>query len=166
MFHGDRRPTSALSELSRSGERVVYGWHPWSWVIVVGALAVITSPFWLFFPPKSPERIRGIGLGAIAVLGALAAVIGRACGPRLVIDLADKSASWTDRNPLGSKLVWSLQSPHAREVSVRVDPDGVATVQVACADGRTIVVDRGLNESDLRALAADLAACWGVPLKP
>lgn len=163
------RPTTALSELERSERRIVYGWHRWSFVLIVGIVAALSTPFWLLFPPQSPpgnaERIRWISL---ALWGGLA-VLGRALpeflGPRLILDLPGKSVSKTTRLLWKTRLEWEYPADQVRSVTVGLGTRGVTYVQVTLKGGSILAVEQGIQEGFLRRLGADLARCWQVPLQ-
>jgi hypothetical protein len=48
---------------------------------------------------------------------------------------------------------------------VKIDLRGVAVVEVARRDAGMFVIDRGMDVDHQQKLAADLARCWGVPLR-
>src|SRR5438874_9700000 len=111
MFaRGDSRPHTSLSELERTERRLVYGWHRWSFVLIVGVVAALSAPFWLVFPPQSPpgnpDRFRWIALGLWGGLAVLGRALPEFLGPRLVLDLPGKSVSKTVRVLWKTRVEW------------------------------------------------------------
>jgi hypothetical protein len=166
---GDSRSAGSLSELERSELRIVYGHYPWSGAVIVGVVAAITSPAWLFFPPhapsESPDRIRIIALAIGVGMSAMAWAAVRKFGPRLLLDLPGKTASLTIRTPWRTRVEWELKSEQVSEVTVGRGGGGVVYVQATRKQGGILTVDQGIAESQMRRLGADLARCWRVPLK-
>ena len=89
----------------------------------------------------------------------------RFLGPRLILDLSSGKVTWHQMGLFGSAVRWTLAREDVDTVCLSMIGNGVVCVFVRKRNGESLIVDSGINEGELRALAADLSGCWEVPMK-
>ncbi len=168
MFKRRLRNAKLFQARLRSERSIVYGGQVWAYAVLALLLAALTSPLWLIWPPKAmgdPQEIRLAGASfwsAVAILGIFA---GRSWGLRIALHFEDKIVSRERCSPWRVETIWSHPGDRVSYVTLTVNAEGVARLEAWLKDGSALLLERGVNQSDLQMLGKDLASCWGVPFR-
>jgi hypothetical protein len=82
-----------------------------------------------------------------------------------MLNPAERTVSREHRSPWSVRTLWSHSGDRVQYVSLSVNAQGIARLEAWLRDGSTLLIERGVNEGDLRSLGSDLARCWGVPFR-
>lgn len=166
MFNRRIRNASLFQGRQRAERAVVYGGQVWAFVILAGALAALTSPLWLISPPAfmgTPQEFRMAGAAFWVCVGVLALFAGRSWGLRISLNLRDRIVSRERCSPWKVETVWSYKGDQISYVSYSVNPQGIARLEAWLKEGSTLLIEKGVNASELHTLGSAVAECWGVP---
>jgi len=168
MFKRRKKNANPFHGGSRSERAIVYGDQVWAFVVLVLVLAVFTSPVWLIRPPSfygSRDEVRMAGAAFWFALGLLALLAGRSWGLRITLNPAERTVSRNHCSPWRVRTVWSFSGDQISYVSLSVNREGIARLEAWLKNGSVLLVEKGVNEAELRTLGTDLAGCWGVPFR-
>jgi hypothetical protein len=165
MPGGDARPFATFVEESRSLTAIVYRSSRafWLWLMFAPGLAVFV--FVRLAVTRGPILPVVPFIGSFTLLWMVVIWTNSVIHARLLLDLKEGRVHYRERLWTGRIARWSLSKADVAHVSLRIDARGVGVVEVARRDAGPIVVDWGNHIDPLQKLAADLARCWGVPLR-
>jgi len=166
VFGRRSRRAELFQGRARSQRGIVYDGQIWSFAVLVGLLAVLTSPLWLFSPPAvigSKNDFRLAGASLWAGLAVLAIFAGRVWGLCLMLNHDKRTVTRVYRSPWSVRTLWSYSGDRVGSVSLSVNAQGIARLEASLKDGSTLLVEKGVNTADLRSLGTELAECWDVP---
>jgi hypothetical protein len=163
------RPVATFSERSRSDTRAVYGCPRGTEVgggILLGIVgtalwASISHPLWKADFVRTAYFATALFLGMSVVGWCLFSIF----HSTLILDFTRGRVSCRRGRFSWGAETWALSRAEVSKVSLWVDDSGVAYLEVTRADGGSFVLDSGIDEGNIRRLAADLARCWIAPLK-
>ncbi len=167
MFGRRSRRVNPFSGRSRSGREIVHDGQIWAYAGLVVMLAALTSPLWLFSPPAflgTKDEFRMAGASVWAGLAVLAIFAGRSWGLSITLNPEERTVSREHRSPWSVKTLWSVSGDRVRYVSISTNGQ-VTRLEAWLADESTILIEKGVNEAELRKLGDDMARCWQVPFK-
>jgi hypothetical protein len=165
MPGGDGRSYSTFVEESRSSTAIVYRSKRsiWFWLLLAPGLAVVV--FVRLAIERGPVLPVVPIVGSFTLLWMLVVWTRMVISARLLLDLTEGQVHYRERLWNGRIVRWTASKADVAHVSIKIDLRGVAVVEVARRDAGMFVIDQGMNLDHQQKLAADLARCWGVPLR-
>jgi len=162
---GGARPLATFVEQTRSSTSIVYrsSRAVWFWLLLGPALgAIVVLKLAVERGPLLPTVPI---LGSFSLFWMLVIWTNAVIRARLVLDLGEARVHYWERLWTGRVARWSLSKADVAHVSLKIDPRGVAIIGVARREAAMLVIDQGADVDHVQRLAADLARCWGVPLR-
>ncbi len=162
------RRANPFAGRNRPERAIVYGGQVWAYVVLSLLLAALTSPLWLVSPPEfmgTRQQFRIAGASFWFAVTVIALMAGRSWGLQIVLQTEKRIVSRELHSPWSVKVVWSHPGDQVARVALSVNPEGVARVEAWFKSGSVLLIEKGVNEADLRTLGTDIAACWGVPFE-
>ncbi|HXX94975.1 MAG TPA: hypothetical protein VEN81_15220 [Planctomycetota bacterium] len=157
------RPQATFLERHRTEGRVTYG-CPLGVEVVAGVGCGLLGVALWGISFKTLQEARGLWVAGGLFLGLLAAGWAATFLFHSVLTLDFTRGEVIRGRRSGSRL-WVLAKAEVSYVAVWVDHQGIAYAQVTRSRGGTFIVDKGIDEGNIRALASDLAKCWDAPLR-
>jgi hypothetical protein len=148
---------SAIS--AASARRIPFGRPTWNPAVLVGLLALFTSPLWFRSTPA--------GLLALAfwiALEGLALLAGRRWGHSLHLHSRRRRVVRAFRGPGMSSVIWSYDGDGVDSLFLERLPQDRARLHAAFRDGRRLLIKTG-DEAELQKLGEALAGCWRVRVR-
>lgn len=163
-----RHRASSSSPSAGARHSVAYGRQMWAYAVLIAAIAVLTSPLWVFqAPPVLGSRALFVSI-AIAfwlVFGAVAVVAGRDWGCSLTFDTPGRTVTKEVRGPWSERVLWSYSGDRIERVFVQADGNGLPRLLASLWGGGALVIESGIHSAELETLGRKLARCWRVPFQ-